>query len=341
MRICIPSVDREAGGSGTFRRQWREWLTEQGIFWTEDLNASYDILFVNAWQTPYQDIYRQKRRLPDLRVVHRVDGAGKDYGRTDGADALQQAVGTLADATIFQSDYCRQTTFHKYHIISLDGVTIYNPVDTEHFTPQGQRLENLPTGNLKIITAIWSDNRRKGAWHVPILAAANPDLTFLFVGRRTFQDAPANVIDLGMMDRDALAIALRSADVFLNLSENDPCPNIVIEAMASGLPVLYIPSGGTPELVAAEGGLPIEDDAAFRPQVERIRSELTAYQLAARRRAVEHFARDKIFQQYMQVLESAHRRPLPHWGRHWFSHGQVMRQWLRDKIVNYRDWIPG
>jgi glycosyltransferase involved in cell wall biosynthesis len=340
MRICIPPVDREAGGSGTFRWQWRTWLTEQGISWTEDLNAEYDILFVNAWQTPYQEVYRHKKRLPNLRVVHRVDGAGKDYGRSDGADALQQAVGTLADATIFQSDYCRQTTLHKYHIITLDGATIYNPVDTEHFTPQGQRLENLPAGKLTIITAIWSDNRRKGAWRVPILAAANPDLTFLFVGRRTFQDAPPNVVDLGVMDRDGLAVALRSADVFLNLSENDPCPNIVIEAMASGLPVLYVPSGGTPELVTSEAGLPIEDNAVFRPQVERIRSELAAYQQAARQQAVEHFARDKIFGQYMAVLEAAQRRPLPWLGRHWFSRGQVMRQWVRDKIVNYRDWTP-
>lgn len=340
MRICLPSVEREEGGSGTFRRLWRGWLTQQDIPWTEDLDAEYDVLFVNAWQTPYSLVYRHKVRLPHLRVVQRVDGAGKDYGRTDGADMIQQAVNTLADATIFQSDYSRHSTMRKYKIIGLDGETIYNPVDTEHYTPNGTRLDLPPTGKLRVVSAIWSPNRRKGGWRVPLLAQANPDLEFIFIGRAPFKSAPPNVRCLGLMDHYQLAAALRSGDLFLNLSENDPCPNIVLEAMASGLPILYVPSGGTPELVGAEGGLPIENDAAFRPQLERIRADLAAYQAAARYRAVQHFAPNKIFPQYWAVIEAARRREMPSFLRHKFSQGQMIRRWVWDKMVNYQDWMP-
>jgi glycosyltransferase involved in cell wall biosynthesis len=37
--------------------------------------------------------------------------------------------------------------------------------------------------------------------------------------------------------------------VFAHFAENDNAPNVVVEALASGLPVLYRHSGGTPEIV--------------------------------------------------------------------------------------------
>jgi glycosyltransferase involved in cell wall biosynthesis len=51
------------------------------------------------------------------------------------------------------------------------------------------------------------------------------------------------------------AVALyQSAHVLLHPKFNDPCPTVVIEAMACGLPVIGSASGGMPELVGEEGG---------------------------------------------------------------------------------------
>ena len=41
-------------------------------------------------------------------------------------------------------------------------------------------------------------------------------------------------------------------------SENDPCPNTVIEALLSGVPVCYNSKGGTVEIVK-ECGVPLND----------------------------------------------------------------------------------
>jgi glycosyltransferase involved in cell wall biosynthesis len=92
----------------------------------------------------------------------------------------------------------------------------------------------------------------------------------------------------------------QAADAYLMTKYNDPCPNAVLEAMASGLPVLYSQSGGVPEQVGPDAGIGLalpetfEEDLAPSPDavaegmaaVIRDRESMAA---AARRRAVERF----------------------------------------------------
>lgn len=53
----------------------------------------------------------------------------------------------------------------------------------------------------------------------------------------------------GPIARTEVCGFLRSHSVLLALKENDPCPNVVIEAMASGLCIICSRTGGTVELV--------------------------------------------------------------------------------------------
>ena len=82
---------------------------------------------------------------------------------------------------------------------------------------------------------------------------------------------------------------------------NDPCPSVVLEAMASGLPVVYPRSGGVPELVGDEAGIGVQhpdgferdeppEPEALADAVTRILRDRERYAVAARARAVEHFA---------------------------------------------------
>ncbi len=62
----------------------------------------------------------------------------------------------------------------------------------------------------------------------------------------------SSVVFAGRLDRDAMAEAYRSADIALNPSRVDNMPNSVLEAMASGLPVVSTNVGGVPYIVNDE-----------------------------------------------------------------------------------------
>ena len=55
---------------------------------------------------------------------------------------------------------------------------------------------------------------------------------------------------LGWLDGDALAAAYASADLFLFCSQTDTFGQVVLEAQASGLPVVAVAAGGPAELIA-------------------------------------------------------------------------------------------
>lgn len=70
----------------------------------------------------------------------------------------------------------------------------------------------------------------------------------------------------GRLDRDEMAALYRDADLMLNASRVDNMPNAILEAMASGVPVITTDAGGIPFIV--EQGrtamlVPVDDAAAL------------------------------------------------------------------------------
>jgi glycosyltransferase involved in cell wall biosynthesis len=313
VKICIPIEDRAEGGMYTFLAMFRSFLAGAGVEITGALDDSYDVLFVNSWVVAAGDVAAVKRARPSVVVVQRVDGSARDYGRGGDADARQARVNLHADLTIFQSQYSRFSVREKFHVIARDGPVIYNPVDVERFNPAGPTVD-LPRNRIRIAAAAWSTNRMKGTWAIDELAAAHADVQFVLCGRFDMVADRDNVSRLGRLDRDGMAAALRSCDLFLNLSENDPCPNVVLEAMASGRPVVFQPSGGVPELVGdtgvaiGAGGCAAAIETAF--------AEREALGRAARTRALTEFAAPSIFAQYLAAIAAARPRPFrPGWER--------------------------
>ena len=291
----------------TFIGELTRFLEERGVPFTRRLDDAFDVLFVNSWAVPYETVRAVKRERPDVRVVQRVDGAARDYGRTDDADDRQARVNLLADLTIFQSRYSRHSVRTKFKVIAQDGPVIYNPVDLDRFTLAGARRD-VP-GRIRVANAAWSINRLKGTWQIDRLAAENPDVDFVLCGRYDHLADHPNVHRLGYLGRDDLAAALRSCDVFLNLSENDPCPNVVTEALASGLPVIYRDSGGVPEL-AGECGIAI-DGPGFRGALDQTLARREELGVAARARAERLFAPSVVFPLYLEAMDASQRRPEP------------------------------
>ena len=308
-RICIPTSPQHAGGGFYFLHLLREYLTRTGAPWTENAEEQFDILFVNSWLVPYEMVLALKLSRARLRVVQRVDGAARDYGRADHADHGQARVNMLADATIFQSRYGKFATREKFRIIAQDGPIIYNPVDLEMFRAEGEKVA-LP-GEMRVCNAAWSTNRMKGTWQIGELARANPDFTFVLCGRYPPLPPLPNIHLTGHLAYDALARVMRSCELYLELSENETCPNVVLQALASGLPVLYKDSGGTPEIVASAGIVLDRGLANFHAAAERALGLRPMLARIARERAETQFAPDAVFPRYLEAMARAERRPLP------------------------------
>ncbi|HYR57297.1 MAG TPA: glycosyltransferase family 4 protein, partial [Chthoniobacteraceae bacterium] len=107
----------------------------------------------------------------------------------------------------------------------------------------------------------------------------------------------------------------RAAHVLVHSKYHDPCPTVVIEAMACGLPVIGSRSGGMPELVGEDGGelidVPLSWDRAAAPEPREIANAVMtmipdwpARSRAARARAERLFDAERWVAEHRRIFES-------------------------------------
>jgi glycosyltransferase involved in cell wall biosynthesis len=221
-------------------------------------------------------------------------------------------VNRLADLTIFQSEYARRATRERFRVIEQDGPVIHNPVDVHAFSQEGGRLP-LPEGR-RVVSVSWSLNPKKGAAAVYATAARNPDVGFYLCGRYEHVPALPNLHQLGVINHDQLPAVLRSCHALLTYSENEACPNHVLEALATGLPVLYRDSGAMSEVIGA-CGVAVEPDTCGAA-LEDVMRDWTDWSRRARARAMTCFLPDQVFSRYVAEMTAACERP-PRTGRAW------------------------
>jgi len=214
-----------------------------------------------------------------------------------------------ADHVIFQSDFCRLGADRYYGERAGPSEVLYNPVDTDRFTPPSQQPRRRP------LTLLLGGNqyqryRLEAALETLAILRREQEARLLVTGFVAF-DAVETIAKLGIEEhveftgpytqRQAPELMWR-ADVLLHTKYNDPCPTIVLESMASGLPVVYSASGGTPELVGPEAGVGVpapldwERDHPPAPEalasaVRSVTARLDELRVAARARAEQFDAR--------------------------------------------------
>jgi glycosyltransferase involved in cell wall biosynthesis len=255
------------------------------------LSGSTPACLYNSFNFDFTRLRRFARG--DVRMVHRVDGPiGVYRGFDDGTDRRIVAINALADATILQSRY----SLEKHAELGLElrnPTVIHNAVDPAIFHPPAQRK---PSERLRLIATSWSDNRRKG---FDVLTWLDHNLDFdayevTFAGRTQVSFDHIRVV--GPLPSRELADVLRTQDAFLAASRDDPCSNALLEALACGLPAVYLRSGGHPELVGDAGvGFAAAEDVPAA--LARLRDELDE-----RRAAIRVPSLSEVAGRYLDVL---------------------------------------
>ena len=291
---------------------------------------SFNLLYLGSSSAPAdarQLIWLARRR--GAAFVWNQDGVaypgleGWDVERTNRpmARALHEA-----DHVFFQSDFCKLSSDRFLGERAGPSEVLYNAVDTQVFTP-GERPSNDPVlllggsqyqwyrvetalrafaavrrerpGARLIVAGALTWSRRPEAALTPLLRELDLGDSVEFTGPYVQHDGP----DI-----------MRSADLLLHTKYNDPCPGVVIEAMACGLGIVYSASGGVPELVGPDAGIgvaaPLDFEQEHPPDPEQLagavleaaarRDELGE---AARQRAVERFDIRPWVERHRQVFE--------------------------------------
>lgn len=192
-----------------------------------------------------------------------------------------------ADYVIYQSAFSKLSADRFYGVRQGSHEVLHNPVDTRAFAPPAvspRRPLTLLLGG----TQYQRYRVERALEALALLRRERPDARLIVTGMLSFHDngesQTAELIrGLGLEDAvdlvgsyaqaDAPAI-LGRADILVHPKYNDPCPTIVLEAMACGLPVVYSASGGTPELVGDDAGwgipAPLDWDRDHPPTGEEL-----------------------------------------------------------------------
>jgi glycosyltransferase involved in cell wall biosynthesis len=117
----------------------------------------------------------------------------------------------------------------------------------------------------------------------------------------------------GTPDRDTLAKRYREADIFALASWEEPCGDVFVQALASGLPIVATNVGGIPEMVEhSENGLlvPPRDPAALASAIRHLvdRPELRARMGRQNRADTEaRLSWERVVVRYLSIYQGVQR----------------------------------
>jgi glycosyltransferase involved in cell wall biosynthesis len=242
------------GGPNTFMRNLQRYLDRRGVPYTDDAARGSAIFFPIAHERAVLEDYA-RRGCP---IVQRLDGVyhrernGLFYPLRN--RPIKHVYRKLATFHVFQSEYSRQQCFAMFGDKPRDRyTTIVNGVDSGIFHPAPDKA--APGRPLRCIT---SGSFRHLDMLGPIVAALDTlagDYPLQLTVAGPVQDALRSRVSrpyvtfAGPMDATGVAALLRESDLYIFSSLNPACPNALLEAVASGLPVAAFADGSVPELL--------------------------------------------------------------------------------------------
>ena len=218
-----------------------------------------------------------------------------------------------ADWVFYQSDFCCESAERFLGARQGPGEILFNPVDTTVFTP---RRLGRPIAPVILVSGshMFRYRLESSIEALAELLKTQPSAKMIVAGRYCWgsdevackqeikqlaihADVEAAIDWRGTYTQLEAPALMQEADILLHPKYNDPCPRLVVEAMACGLPIVYSHSGGVPELVGTEAGLgipaPRDWDQDHPPQSSELAaamnlvvSRYTEMSAAARQRAV-------------------------------------------------------
>jgi glycosyltransferase involved in cell wall biosynthesis len=190
--------------------------------------------------------------------------AGKDVERYNRPMRRFRA---MANFVIYQSAFCRDSAERFLGPCGAASEIIFNPVDLQRFRPTATPLSLEPLRLLAVGTHGYAQRVLSAIECARVLTDRGIDCLLTIAGRLGWSGGVAEtrraiaklalekkVTLVASFTQEEAAELYRAHHILLHPKYLDPCPTVVIEALASGLPVVASGSGGLPELVPGSCG---------------------------------------------------------------------------------------
>ncbi|MBI2086875.1 MAG: glycosyltransferase family 4 protein [Candidatus Zambryskibacteria bacterium] len=168
-----------------------------------------------------------------------------------------------ADYVIYQTEFVKRCADKYLGEFKGASSVIINPVDTKHFKPRETALPDEP------LMIIMSGNHFESKERMDISVGAIRELgergintKLIIIGEADYEMQEEWIEKTGAFTQEEAPRLYQKAHLLLHLKYLDPCPTLVLEAMACGLPVISSASGGLPEMVDNKSGvlIPVVED---------------------------------------------------------------------------------
>jgi glycosyltransferase involved in cell wall biosynthesis len=213
------------------------------------LKAEASLFLISA--TNKQTKLLKKNNTP---VIVRLDGIGIDSENLSISQqySMQNAMNeTLsnADAIIFQSEFSKESFYKVYEIPNCMVTVIHNGAFQRNHKSTNKEIKQFVVGGRDA-------PRKRIAQTIKCFINSSYSEKYILnvVGNFKYDDmVHKNVVYHGKLNRDQLQNIICLSSGLLHLDWYDWCPNLVVEAIGLGTPVLCGSVGGTKEIVKHSG----------------------------------------------------------------------------------------
>jgi len=311
-------------------------LLKHGLQVTYDLNdpACAAVLVIGGTRR-LGAVWRARQR--GARIVQRLDGMNwlqrkqrtglRAYLRAEGNNLILAFIRRfLANAIVYQSRFSYDWWQQVHGSLPTPCRVVYNGVDLDLYSPLGPHQR--PADHFRILLVegrLGQDNAQglenalglaaclRQAHQLPVELAVVGDVAPHLRAAVQARAGGSRVSWMGILKREQIPLADRSAHLLFSADLNAACPNSVIEAMACGLPVVSFDTGALRELVTEDAGRVAPYGSSYWDLEPPILSPLAQaaaeiladnerFRAAARRRAEAAFGLDQMVAGYLEAL---------------------------------------
>lgn len=191
------------------------------------------------------------------RLIQRLDGIWFKPEEYEKNNRLIKATYNSSDHVVFQSDFDRKMITHHWGDPKSFSV-IHNGIDLGFVEIKNPQVKILSEKFKRVFVSSASWHRQKRLQENTELflklAGEDDDSCFLVLGRNPdFVVSHPRIFYTGEIDHATCLEIYRISTWMIHLAWLDHCPNVVVEALSQGCPVICSDSGGTQEIVKDNG----------------------------------------------------------------------------------------